>query len=654
MIKYRPEIDGLRAIAVLPVMLFHAGFEIFQGGFVGVDVFFVISGYLITSILIFDLESNKYSIKNFYERRARRILPALFFVMIVSTPFAIIWMSPPELINFIQSIVSVSLFGSNFLFWLESGYFTESSELKPFLHTWSLAVEEQFYIFFPIFLYFIWKFGKIFIFFSIISLLVLSFLLSQSWSQSYPEANFYLAPSRIWELLVGSCAALFINKNGVKDNNFLSALGIIAIFTSVFLYNKDTPFPSIYTLLPVLGVLLIIIFSGKKTFVNKLLSFSPLVGIGLISYSAYLWHQPIFAFAKIRFEEYQSDLVMVQLIFLSLLLAYFSWNFIEAPFRNRNFLSQKKVFIFSSAAIFIFVFAGLTALMSMNKYEKWWISNQTELTQKTYAILYGEDSPKRDFVENKNDKFASECRFLDENIETETQKIFKHCHEKYGPGALIIGDSHAMDIFGSIISSYDDQFIVAIAKGSCRPSKKSLNCPYEDISSYLSKNTDIFKSVIFHQAGFYLYTTSSGKPGTRASFIKLDKNKAKNLKINTKDVESTINYLNALPANITIKWLLPRYFPNISKASMLAKGCDYSYRINEELMSVIGRLNNNITSHSDKSDTSILYIDSNKYFNFSFPEDFMNCEKSFWDDNDHFNEHGEVRFGKRLPADLLD
>ena len=151
--KYRPEIDGLRALAVIPVILFHAGFDIFKGGFVGVDIFFVISGYLITTILIEDIENNKFSIINFYERRARRILPALYFIMLVCVPFAWMWMLPSQMKDFSLSLITVSFFTSNFLFWRESGYFEALADQKPLLHTWSLAVEEQFYILYPILFY---------------------------------------------------------------------------------------------------------------------------------------------------------------------------------------------------------------------------------------------------------------------------------------------------------------------------------------------------------------------------------------------------------------------------------------------------------------------------------------------------------------------
>ncbi len=297
--KYRAEIDGLRALAVVPVILFHAGFEVFSGGFVGVDVFFVISGYLITTILIEDMENDRFSIINFYERRARRILPALFFVMLVCLPFAWMWMLPDRMKDFSQSIVAVNLFASNILFWLESGYFGAASENKPLLHTWSLAVEEQYYVLFPIFLFVAWRFGKNRVFWMIIVFAAISLALSEWAWRNEPSANFYLAPTRAWELLAGSIAAFVAHKSGVKANNALSLLGLAAILFAIFAYDKNTPFPSVYALVPVVGVVLLVLFSGKETLTAKLLSTKLFVGIGLISYSAYLWHQPIFAFIRV-------------------------------------------------------------------------------------------------------------------------------------------------------------------------------------------------------------------------------------------------------------------------------------------------------------------------------------------------------------------
>ena len=358
--KYRAEIDGLRALAVVPVILFHAGFDLFSGGFVGVDVFFVISGYLITTILIEDIENKRFSIVNFYERRARRILPALFFVVLVCIPFAWMWMLPSQMKDFSQSLFAVSLLASNILFWRQSGYFEQAAEEKPLLHTWSLAVEEQYYVLFPIFLILAWRFGKNRVFWMIVVMAAISLLLSEWGWRNKASANFYLAPTRAWELFAGSIAAFVVQKQGVQKNNPLALVGLAAILFSIFFYDKATPFPSVYALVPVLGVVLLVLYAEKETIVAKLLGTKGIVAIGLISYSAYLWHQPLFAFARICSVEHPSLLLMSLLSLTSLALAYLSWRFIEKPFRQAQIVARKFVFLTSFVGIFAFVVMGFS------------------------------------------------------------------------------------------------------------------------------------------------------------------------------------------------------------------------------------------------------------------------------------------------------
>ena len=356
--KYRAEIDGLRALAVVPVILFHAGFELFSGGFVGVDVFFVISGYLITTILIEDIENDRFSILKFYEKRARRILPALFFVMFVCIPFAWMWMPSSQMKDFFQSLVAVSLFASNILFWTESGYFDATAEEKPLLHTWSLAVEEQYYVLFPIFLLLAWRYGKKRVFWMIVAMAVISLLLSEWGWRNKATANFYLAPTRVWELLSGSIAAFIVQKKGVQRSDALSLLGLAAIVFSIITYDESTPFPSFYGLLPVLGVVLLIVYASQETIAAKILSTNAFVSVGLISYSAYLWHQPLFAFARIRLLEYPPVTLMLMLSLTSIALAYISWRFVEKPFRTVNGISKISIFLGSFFVMSIFVFIG--------------------------------------------------------------------------------------------------------------------------------------------------------------------------------------------------------------------------------------------------------------------------------------------------------
>jgi len=370
---YRSEIDGLRALAVLPVIFFHAGFASFSGGYVGVDVFFVISGYLITSIILNEKQNNNFTLLNFYERRARRILPALFLVMLATIPLGWILMLPDQFVDFGKSLYATSLFSSNILFWLQSGYFDGPAELKPLLHTWSLAVEEQYYLFFPVFVILIWNLGKNWMVVLISVIGVLSLITAQVASHESPSANFYLLPTRIWELVLGVLAAFYLLNRppnfrifGKVSSDILSILGLGMIFLSVFSFNEFTPFPSFYSLLPTVGTLLIILFATKSTKVGKVLSLSPVVGVGLISYSLYLWHQPLFAFARIRNFGDLSNGVSFFLIVLSFILAFLSWKYLEKSFRNRNgFFTRKKIYMFSLLGIIFFSSVGL--LISLNE-----------------------------------------------------------------------------------------------------------------------------------------------------------------------------------------------------------------------------------------------------------------------------------------------
>lgn len=364
-LKYRPEIDGLRAIAVLPVIFFHAGFSAFSGGYIGVDVFFVISGFLITSILANDIENQNFSLKNFYERRMRRILPALFLVSLVSVILGWLLMAPTDFAELAGSLVAVALFASNIFFWQESDYFDTTAELQPLLHTWSLAVEEQFYVFYPILLFAIWRFGqkKLFLILSII--LLISLTLAQYAAGEFQSANFYLLPTRAWELMLGALTALLLRYKTADfatrtQREWASWIGLLLILISVFTFNKNTPTPSLYTLIPTVGTALLIYFLDSEAKVARFLSNRIFVGLGLISYSAYLWHQPVFAFARYRTIGELSSVSYIILIALVLLLAFLSWQLVEKPFRDRSKVKAKFVLIFSAVGSLLLVLVGIS------------------------------------------------------------------------------------------------------------------------------------------------------------------------------------------------------------------------------------------------------------------------------------------------------
>lgn len=370
-LHYRPEIDGLRALAVLPVMLFHAGFALFSGGFIGVDIFFVISGYLITSIILGELQTGRFSLVTFYERRARRILPALCVMMLVCIPLAWHWLDPQDLKSFAKSLVAVPLFSSNVLFWRETGYFDTGVELKPLLHTWTLAVEEQYYVLFPLLLMAAWKVARRWIVPLLAVLALASLALAQRGAAADSSAAFYLLHARAWELLVGSFIAFYFARYPQQQAapirpwhqlGALAGLGLIAF--GVFSFDHSTVFPGLNALVPTLGAALIIVCARRQTWVGQLLASRPLVAVGLISYSAYLWHQPVFAFARNSTLVAPAPLTMLLLTGVSLALAWLSWRFVEGAFRDRQRVSRGQIFRYGALVSVLFMAVGVTGFIN--------------------------------------------------------------------------------------------------------------------------------------------------------------------------------------------------------------------------------------------------------------------------------------------------
>jgi len=365
----RKEIDGLRAIAVLSVIFYHANFKSFSGGFVGVDIFFVISGYLITTLIILEKQDGRFTLINFYERRFRRILPALFFVMLVCLPLAWLWLLPKDMKDFSQSVAAVSVFSSNVHYWRTSGYFETASELKPLLHTWSLAVEEQYYLVFPLILLLMWRLKESWKL-TLIFIAAIASLGMAHWGASHHrEATFFLLPTRAWEFLIGTLISFILTRDKkFKFENYVSQLGAIVgavlITYSIFAFDKTTPFPSIYALVPTFGAGLLILFASEQTFVGKLLASKALVGIGLISYSAYLWHWPLFVFAKHRSVDEPSKLLIGFLTLATLVLGYISWKYIERPFRDKKNFNKRTIFILSASATFCFLVLGIAGSLN--------------------------------------------------------------------------------------------------------------------------------------------------------------------------------------------------------------------------------------------------------------------------------------------------
>ncbi len=364
-LKYRADIDGLRAVAVLPVLFFHTDLPGMGGGYVGVDVFFVISGYLITSILYKEMSQQSFSFVRFYERRVRRLWPAL--VAVVAFTLAVGWflLLPTNLKDLGKGLVAVTAFSSNILFWRQAGYFDGAAEMKPLLHTWSLAVEEQFYLFFPPFLLVVLRWVPRLLVASLALSFVVSFVAAMGLLGGYQSLVFYNLPFRAWELLLGSLLAVQVVPafKSVRLAHVSGLLGLVMIAISVTLYSKTTPFPGLAALLPCLGTTLVI-HAGltPDTWSARLLGFAPLVFIGKISYSLYLWHWPLIVFARFLHPEGELELwTSGVLVVVAIAAGAFSWRYIEQPFRSappRGRFTTRTMFIGAAAFSGLWPLAG--------------------------------------------------------------------------------------------------------------------------------------------------------------------------------------------------------------------------------------------------------------------------------------------------------
>jgi peptidoglycan/LPS O-acetylase OafA/YrhL len=444
--KYRKEIDGLRSLAIVPVILFHAGIGGFSGGYIGVDVFFVISGYLITSILVSELDQGSYSIAQFYERRARRILPALFVMLAVSLPFAYLLLNPADLVYFAKSLLGSVLFLGNITSYLQSGYFDAASDVKPLMHLWSLAIEEQYYVAFPVLLAALWRLrlAKVFVAILFLSLASLAFA-ELKLGKDVSSAFFYLH-SRAWELGVGALLALAMTSQFQTRFKFeisllvrqaLAFVGLALIVFAIAAFDTGTRFPGASALVPTVGAALIIAFGAQQTLVGKLLGTRYLVGLGLVSYSAYLWHQPIFAFARYQSPNHLGFWVLCALILLTFVVAYLSWRFVEAPFRQKGRVSRKTIAILSLVGV---VFFSIVAAVTNAK------QGFPARYPKEFAAAF-------DPFKVKEGKFCEFKKLQD----LDGLDFCEFGDVSSASGVLLYGDSHASSLLGELDQAFKKQ-----------------------------------------------------------------------------------------------------------------------------------------------------------------------------------------------------
>lgn len=624
----------------MPVILFHAGLDVFSGGFVGVDVFFVISGYLITTIILTRIEGPGFSLLDFYARRARRILPALALVVAVTTPFAWAWMLPTEFKDYAQSIAAVSLFSSNFLFWIESGYFAAAAENKPLLHTWSLAVEEQYYIFFPLLLMAFWRRHSQVTTVLLVAIFLASLVTSEVLWRVAPDANFYLLPSRAWELMVGSLCAVFTLRRGQQANNPLSALGLGLIVVAIFVFDGTTPFPSLWALVPVLGTGLVLIYGTKGTYVAWILSRPVPVGIGLISYSAYLWHQPLLALARLRDPLEPAPVLMIGLGLLSLPLAYMSWRFVEQPARRAPAQAWKVVLGTAAGSATLF---GLAAMLSVSSWQADYF--RASLSPQNHDLLARIVRVQQ--MDHNKTVDAGDCRYYIRTFDAAAEARFDACAEVHGKALVVFGDSHSMDVYKGLVAAMDHPFLIGFPQGPCRPHVAKIDCSETELTRFLTSRGETIGMALYVQAGFWLFTDSEGQEHARRLFA--DRHDV-DAQLNVPAIDRALGFLTQIQASVpAVTWLGPRIEPHVSMDSMLGLDCDLAastLHLHQRHLAAFQELDAYLAQATAQA--GIPYLSEQAAMQFDLGEDLYSCDALYWSDSDHWSPAGEATFGARL------
>jgi peptidoglycan/LPS O-acetylase OafA/YrhL len=657
---YRREVDGLRALAVVPVILFHGDFSWFAGGFVGVDIFFVVSGYLITRILLDQMSRGMYSLASFYERRARRILPAFVVMMLVCLLAASLVMLPDEFEKFLHSSVASALGISNFYFLSKTGYFAQDTDLQPLLHTWSLGIEEQYYLVFPPLLALLTsrmpqKRARV-----LLALTVAGFVFAEIARHFDPQRSFFFTLTRTWELGLGSLCALYTTNRQPRANEALGLGGMVLIVFSIACFDASVPFPSIYALAPTLGTCLVLLFSSGETWVGRLLSVRPLVGIGLISYSAYLWHQPVFAFTRIMIDTPPSHWHMAGLSILALAIGWASWRWIEQPFRSsgQQLLPERRRLLgASAAAIVLLVALGGAGIHYQDARRDLWLELHPEVAQA--YVLQAKAREDRDYAEtNDRGSSPSDCRFNTMTIDQPVARRLTACYKRFGPGVLLLGDSHAVDFYGLLASRYDIPFLVGITQHGCRAGdpkpEPELDCQYDEVLAYVSNEGPAsIGLIIYTQAGFYMLQTADHQPVRRKFFERIAMDETlPATKPDTASIAATVSYLNKLGRNIKVKWVGPRIEPHVPFNYFAKFGCKVPLALRPGQQEAFQRLDEFVSDRID-STSNVSYVSQNLIIRFDWTKDYSDCRDLFFVDGDHYSAAGERRFGSRFPPSFL-
>ncbi len=470
-LRYRPEINGLRAFAVIAVILAHAGFNVVPGGLLGVDIFFVISGYLISSLISHELSNETFSLMTFYERRIRRILPALLFVTSFSAIVGFFLLMPDDYKNLGQSIFATVFFSNNYLLAITSGYWDTSSKFKPLLHTWSLGVEEQFYLLIPLALLALWKLknftlAKFYLVLFVFGLSAQIYLneVSQNWS-------FYSLPSRSWELALGGlvstvCDRKIANKFKKKHLNTLGDVSLLILILSVLVFHASERLNIFLVLLTTVSTAMVLIFSKEGSLSWSILTNQLLIKIGLMSYSLYLWHQPVFAFLRAWSRTEPSNIDYGLAIIPIFLASMITWKFVENPFRDSNRISKSVLYLVTTSLAIALAILGL-------------------YLNSTYGLS------SRVFDKNVN--------YLDIDKRSYNERVFEYKKDSFDSKnktkVLIVGNSFARDFTNIVLETLETQQLEIVYR--------------DDLNDCMSRNSNASQQGIYSQAQVIVFASGS-------------------------------------------------------------------------------------------------------------------------------------------------
>lgn len=624
-LNYKPEIDSIRAIAVFFVIFFHFELLKFTGGFIGVDIFFVISGYLITGLLLTDLKGNNFSLLEFYGRRIRRILPALYTIIFVSLILGYLILSPIHLNRLGESSFSSVLGISNFFFWYEYGYFDFKKLYKPLLHTWSLSVELQFYLVWPIFIFFLYKLFKTNLKIIVFVVILLSLIFSSIYS-ARTTGFFYFPGFRLYEFAIGSFTFLIKDDVKIKINNLIAFISIFILFVASLTFDEKSIFPGYNALIPSVATSLLLLSTEKANYIKSLLLNKTLIYFGKISYSLYLIHWPLIIFYKYMFVQQINFVEKIFLLIVTIILSSFSYNYIELPFRrkkNKKFILSNKKIIF-----YLISFASTIILISY-----------------LFIINKGFENRINNEKINTLNKLKNEVKIrvdIENNIKTRHQKNIFFNENKNDLNILIMGNSHAFDLYWALISNnnFSSNLNIDLKSFDFTYFKKTES--KDNIAEFIKKN--IFRNYKIKQAVKRLTSDSTTlKLLSKADIIILSSRWDQKT-----DFEKIIKYLKTnSQANIIITSRIPVFIDIPTLYFKFDKNLNYVANLKRDLK--IDAINQDIKTLAKKF--NVKYYDRTKLVCKENKCIVINNNNLLYTDSDHWSQNGVIYYGQKLYED---